>query len=66
MTRPTTIRGPLRELVDRLGGVGLAAKRIGVDRRTLRRWGTGETWPTEEMLRLVNRMARRFGLREPF
>jgi len=67
MPRPTTIRrGPLRNLVEELGGVLAAAVLFRVDRRTLLRWGCGETVPSDEDQRRVNQIARRRGMREPF
>lgn len=66
MSRVTTIRGPLLRLVVAMGGVVEAARVLGVDRRTLRRWGTGETWPGEEDRKRVNRVAREWGCRGPF
>jgi hypothetical protein len=64
--RLTTFEGPLRRLVDAMGGVMLAARRMGVSRRTLLRWGTEETEPSSAAKARVNRLAMRFGLKRPY
>lgn len=66
MPRQTTIRGPLRRLVDALGGVIAAAEALGVTRRTLLRWGRGETRPGEEDRKRVVQVARQMGIRVTF
>lgn len=66
MPRETVIEGPLLELVTALGGVQAAADAFEVSRRTVRRWGTGETVPGEQDRNIVNAIARRKRLRAPF
>ena len=42
MPRPTTLPEPFLSLAQKLGGVQALADALGVTRRTLNRYGTGE------------------------
>jgi len=66
MARETVIRGPLRPLVDALGGVGEASRVLGIDRRTVRRWGTGETLPSALEQWALNRWAEKMCVKRPY
>jgi hypothetical protein len=64
--RSTVITGALRPLVDYFGGVTKMASTLEVSRRTVLRWGSGDTIPSDYMRGLMNSYARTIGVREPF
>jgi hypothetical protein len=66
MSCRTSIKGPLRTLVEELGGVEAASEALGVHRYTLYRWGTRRTEPSDEDRKRVNAIARRMKLTIPF
>lgn len=64
--RSTIITGALRPLVDYFGGVNEMAETLGVNRRTIRRWGLGETTPDESTRAWLNEYARVAKVKEPY
>lgn len=66
LSRPTTLPSPWRELAEHVGGVMALAEALGVERRTLERWGARERTPSPVMQRHVNAFARRRGLVAPY
>jgi hypothetical protein len=52
--RPITLPGPLGDLARKVGGVGVLARQIGVDPRTVRAWATGRQTPSITAQNLIN------------
>jgi hypothetical protein len=64
--RSTVITGVMRPLVDYFGGVTKMADTLAVSRRTVLRWGLGETTPDEVTRAWLNEYARVAKVKEPY
>lgn len=64
--RSTAITGVFRPLVDYFGGVIKMAATFEVSRRTVLRWGRGETTPDEVTREWLNEYARVAKVTEPY
>ena len=62
MSRPTTLTGPWLALATGAGGVGELARLLGVSRRTVERWGSGDRVPGAIVQAHVIAFAKRRGV----
>lgn len=60
------LRGPLRELSERLGGIAKLAAEIGVDERSVRRWSALVVLPPKPTRLALAALARAHGIEPPF